>query len=115
MTSHTRGFQEEGTRKFETLIRYSDSAKVAKIPKLSLLAGLAVTARMDRGEADLLDVLVQVETAFKQVIHVGTAAQLAAARDLLVTARRQLYRILADDSEGHRTAPRDTLGLSTRR
>ena len=48
---------------------------------------------------DLLDVFAQVETAFKQVIHVGTATQLAAARDLLVSARRQLYRILADDAE----------------
>ncbi len=59
----------------------------------------AVTARMDSGDADLQDVFEQVETAFKQVIHVGTAAQLAVARDLLVTTRRQLYRILADDAE----------------
>jgi len=59
----------------------------------------AVTARMDTGDADLLDVFAQVETAFKQVVHVGTATQLAAAKDLLVNARRQLYRILADDSE----------------
>jgi DNA-binding PadR family transcriptional regulator len=59
----------------------------------------AVTARMGTGDADLLDVLSQVETAFNQVIHVGTAAQLAAARELLVTVRRQLYRILADDAE----------------
>ena len=59
----------------------------------------AVTARMDTGDAELLDVLGQVETAFKQVVHVGTAAQLAAAKELLVTARRQLYRILADDVE----------------
>lgn len=54
---------------------------------------------MDTGDADLQDVFEQVETAFKQVIHVGTAAQLAVARDLLVTTRRQLYRILADDAE----------------
>ena len=59
----------------------------------------AVTARMDTGDAELLDVFAQVETAFKQVIHVGTTAQLAAARELLVSARRQLYRILADDTE----------------
>lgn len=58
----------------------------------------AVTARMDSGDSGLHDVFNQVETAFRQVVHVGTAAQLATARELLVTVRRQLYRILADDT-----------------
>lgn len=56
-------------------------------------------AQRDAGDAELLDVFAQVETAFKQVVHVGTAVQLTAAKELLVNARRQLYRILADDAE----------------
>jgi hypothetical protein len=39
-----------------------------------------------------------LETAFRQVVQVGTAAQLAAAKELLIEVRRQLYRILADDT-----------------
>jgi hypothetical protein len=54
---------------------------------------------MDTGDAELPDVFNQMETAFRQVLYVGTSAQVAAARELLVSVRRQLYRILADDTE----------------
>jgi DNA-binding PadR family transcriptional regulator len=57
----------------------------------------AVTARLDQGDSELLDMFQHVETAFRQVVQVGTPAQLAAAKELLVQVRRQLYRILADD------------------
>jgi hypothetical protein len=33
----------------------------------------------------------------KQVMHAGTPAQIAAAQGVLASARRQLYRILADE------------------
>lgn len=58
----------------------------------------AVTARLDQGDTELLDMFQHVETAFRQVVQVGTAAQLAAAKELLAQVRRQLYRILADDA-----------------
>jgi DNA-binding PadR family transcriptional regulator len=58
----------------------------------------AVTARLDQGDTELLDMFQHVETAFRQVVQVGTPAQLAAAKELLVQVRRQLYRILADDT-----------------
>jgi DNA-binding PadR family transcriptional regulator len=58
----------------------------------------AVTARLDQGDTELLEMFQHVETAFRQVVQVGTATQLAAAKELLVQVRRQLYRILADDT-----------------
>jgi DNA-binding PadR family transcriptional regulator len=92
------GEQQDSRRVYH--LTESGRAYIAEHRSELVAARDAVTARMeDRGDADLLDVLAQVETAFKQVIHVGTAAQLAAARDLLVNARRQLYRLLADDAE----------------
>jgi DNA-binding PadR family transcriptional regulator len=56
----------------------------------------AVTARVGRGDAELIDIYRQLETAFKQVVREGTPEQLAAAKELLSNTRRQLYRILAD-------------------
>ena len=41
-----------------------------------------------------------VALAFMQVIHTGSDAQLAKARDVLDRTRRDLYRILADGDEG---------------
>jgi hypothetical protein len=39
--------------------------------------------------------------AFAQVMRTGSEAQVAKAREVLVTARRELYQILADgDPEG---------------
>jgi DNA-binding PadR family transcriptional regulator len=58
----------------------------------------AVTARLDPGDTELMEMFQHLETAFRQVVQVGTAAQLAAAKELLVQVRRQLYRILADDT-----------------
>jgi len=94
---YVQGEQQDNRRVFHL----TDSGRAYIVEHRSELVAArdAVTARMDTGDADLLDVLAQVETAFKQVIQVGTVAQLAAARDLLVNARRQLYRILADDAE----------------
>src|SRR5215467_10754011 len=94
---YVQGEQQDNRRVFH--LTESGRAYIAEHRSELVAARDAVTARIDTGDADLLDVFAQVETAFKQVIHVGTAAQLAAARDLLVNARRQLYRLLADDAE----------------
>jgi DNA-binding PadR family transcriptional regulator len=91
------GEQQDSRRVFH--LTESGLAYIAEHRNELVAARDAVTARMDTGDTDLQDVFAQVETAFKQVIHVGTAAQLAAARDLLVNVRRQLYRILADEAE----------------
>lgn len=59
----------------------------------------AVTAPVGEGWVELHDLLHQVGTALRQVAQVGTPSQRAAAAALLVSTRRQLYRILADDAD----------------
>lgn len=58
----------------------------------------SVTADVDDTTLQLRDLLGQVATAVQQVAQVGTPTQLSAAQTLLTNARRQLYRILADDA-----------------
>jgi DNA-binding PadR family transcriptional regulator len=58
---------------------------------------------------ELRDLVGQVVTAARQVLHAGETAQIAQAKDVLRDARRKLYRILAEDSpEAPEAAPRDT-------
>jgi DNA-binding PadR family transcriptional regulator len=58
----------------------------------------AVTEGEDSEEQKFLhDLFHQIGSAITQVAHEGTAAQITAARDLLVHTRRQLYLILAGD------------------
>ncbi len=48
--------------------------------------------------AELRDLFRQVAIATMQVGQVGSAAQIAEARKILIEARRALYRLLADDA-----------------
>jgi DNA-binding PadR family transcriptional regulator len=57
----------------------------------------AVAGAVDDSVMELRDLVEQVGGALQQVARVGTEAQIGAARAVLVNARRQLYRILADD------------------
>jgi DNA-binding PadR family transcriptional regulator len=57
-----------------------------------------VASGLDAGLFELRDLVAQVAGAVRQIAHVGTAAQVAAARALLTDARRSLYRILAEDA-----------------
>ncbi len=57
----------------------------------------AVTGHVDGGVIALHDLVMQVGVAVRQVAHAGTPAQIATARDLLTSTRKQLYRILAGD------------------
>jgi DNA-binding PadR family transcriptional regulator len=49
---------------------------------------------------ELAGLMRQLASAFVQVMRTGSPAQVAKARDVLNTARRDLYRILADGEEG---------------
>ncbi|GAC1552775.1 MAG: hypothetical protein NVS2B7_28740 [Herpetosiphon sp.] len=60
----------------------------------------AVTNNIDDAVMELRDLLEQVAVATRQTAQAGTVSQVAQARTLLVTTRRQLYRILADDLSG---------------
>jgi DNA-binding PadR family transcriptional regulator len=48
----------------------------------------------------LMGIMREVGFAFMQVLHTGSAGQIEQARTLLVAARRDLYRILADGDPG---------------
>jgi DNA-binding PadR family transcriptional regulator len=50
--------------------------------------------------ADLAKTMREVAAAFTQVIRTGSDAQIGEARKVLATARRELYRILADGDPG---------------
>jgi DNA-binding PadR family transcriptional regulator len=63
----------------------------------------AVQHRGDDAAIELRDLLGQVEMALRQVVHVGSAAQLDAARGQLVATRQRLYRILSEDEEAPQT------------
>lgn len=49
---------------------------------------------------ELAGLMRQVASAFAQVVRTGSPTQMGKARDVLNTARRDLYRILADGDEG---------------
>lgn len=93
---HIQGEQQENRRVFH--LTESGRAYITEHRAELVAARDAVTARMDTGETELMEVFHQVETAFRQVVHVGTTAQLATAKELLINVRRHLYRILADDA-----------------
>jgi DNA-binding PadR family transcriptional regulator len=61
-------------------------------------AWAAVTETVDEGARELRGLLDQVGTALSQVVQVGTVAQVAEAKELLIATRRRLYGILADDT-----------------
>jgi DNA-binding PadR family transcriptional regulator len=58
----------------------------------------AVTAGIDGGVLELRTLYHQLGDALRQVGQTGAPAQLDAARGVLTNARRQLYRILAEDA-----------------
>jgi DNA-binding PadR family transcriptional regulator len=57
---------------------------------------VAAAAEAD-GSGDLRMIIFQVGTAVMQVAQAGSDEQVAAAKKILVDARRSLYRILAED------------------
>jgi DNA-binding PadR family transcriptional regulator len=56
-----------------------------------------VTAGGDDPARQLRDLFEQLGGAVRQVVQAGTETQIAAAGEVLTSARRQLYRLLADE------------------
>ncbi len=56
-----------------------------------------VSGTMDDDVVALHDLFGQVGVAVKQLVHAGSSEQVAEARRLLASTRRQLYRLLAED------------------
>jgi DNA-binding PadR family transcriptional regulator len=59
----------------------------------------AASESIDSDAWELFNVARQVGMAIFQIAQVGTAEQLASAREILTNARRSLYGILAEDEE----------------
>jgi DNA-binding PadR family transcriptional regulator len=59
----------------------------------------AASESVDADAWELFNVARQVGMAIFQIAQVGTAEQLASAREILTNARRSLYGILAEDDE----------------
>ena len=59
----------------------------------------AASESVDSDAWELFNVARQVGMAIFQIAQVGTAEQLASAREILTNARRSLYGILAEDEE----------------
>lgn len=59
----------------------------------------AAAAESDDAAHGVRDLVFQVMAATRQVVHAGTPAQVEAAKAVLKGARRDLYRILAEDDE----------------
>jgi DNA-binding PadR family transcriptional regulator len=59
----------------------------------------AASESVDSDAWELFGVARQVAMAIVQIAQVGTAEQLASAREILTNARRSLYGILAEDEE----------------
>jgi len=60
-------------------------------------AWAGVTATATDPVRELRELFGQLGDAVRQVGQVGTATQIAAVREVLTQARRQVYRVLADD------------------
>lgn len=65
----------------------------------------SIGERFDDGVLELRELAAQVLLAMTQVSEMGTPDQLAAAQEILATARKQLYQLLADGSPPRRNTP----------
>ncbi|MER7544903.1 PadR family transcriptional regulator [Spirillospora sp. NPDC127506] len=59
-----------------------------------------MTPDYGEGVPELFKQAAQTGAAVMQIVHSGSSAQVAQAKDVLAETRRSLYRILADDLEG---------------
>ena len=67
-----------------------------------------MTPEYGEGVPELFKQAAQTGAAVMQIVHSGSARQVAQARDVLAGARRDLYRILADDIDGTHDADAGT-------
>ena len=90
-----RGEQAEGRRVYHVTEAGSSYIEQRRDELAAAWAG--VTAGGDDPARELRDLFEQLGGAVRQVVHAGTEMQIAGAREVLTNARRQLYRLLADD------------------
>lgn len=89
--------EAEGRRVFS--LSQVGQAYVEKNRESIQSAWAAVTSNANDQSRDIRALGMQLALALKQVMFAGSPAQVASAREVLVQARRQIYRILAEDGD----------------
>lgn len=90
-----RSEQTEGRRVFQLTDAGREYVEQHRDELTAAWTGVAKS--VDDTVLELRDLFGQAGSAIRQVAQAGTEAQIAAARELLINTRRQLYRILAGD------------------
>jgi DNA-binding PadR family transcriptional regulator len=93
---------DAGSRRVFALTE-AGQAYVAESPEELAAPWDAVADAVDDDAVELWDLLGQVTAATGQVVQAGGAEQYAQTRQVLVDARRSIYRILADADPAPRT------------
>jgi DNA-binding PadR family transcriptional regulator len=89
-----RSTESDGRKLFE--ITDDGRAQLARRPEDAPAPWAQMSGGVSDDAHELAGLMRQVADAFVQVMRTGSPAQMAKARDVLNSARRDLYRILAD-------------------
>jgi DNA-binding PadR family transcriptional regulator len=90
-----RAEPQDGRRVFH--LTDAGRAHVAERRDQLTAAWNTMSGGVNEGVREVRDLFEHLGAALREVVHVGTAAQITAARELLANTRRGLYRILAED------------------
>ncbi len=93
-----RSTESDGRKLFE--ITDDGRAHVEQRPDDATAPWAQMSGDISDDAHELAGLMRQLASAFVQVMRTGSPAQMAKARDVLNTARRDLYRILADGDDG---------------
>ena len=91
-----RSSEQDGKRVYEL----TDQGRAQAEDRQGALPWEEAAEGADDDLVALRDLVFQVMAATRQVAHAGTKAQLEAAQQILRSARKSLYQLLADDNAG---------------
>lgn len=97
--------QAEQSASGKRVFRLTDAGREAAAAEPGKTPWKDVGGDVDDTLVALRDVAFQVMAATRQVAQAGTAAQVAAAQEVLRTARKSLYRLLAEDDVDEQARP----------
>jgi len=89
--------ESEGRRVF--VLTDAGSEQIAKRGESEPAPWEQMSGDLTAGVQELRSVVREVAYAFAQIMRTGSEGQLARAREVLVSTRRELYRILADGDD----------------
>ncbi len=97
--------QAEQSASGKRVFRLTDAGREAAAAEPGKTPWKDVGGDVDDTLVALRDVAFQVMAATRQVAQAGTTAQVAAAQEILRTARKSLYRLLAEDDVDEQDRP----------